>query len=85
MPNNQCVFPFNYHNKTHYGCITEDIYTNANENENYWCGTEYHVTKATNWGICNDVCPRENSKKHNLIDLFPMIFFKIKRKSSKYE
>ena len=67
MPNNKCVFPFNYQNKTHYGCITGDIFTYANGTENLWCGTEYHVTNATNWGICNDVCPRETSKKQPLL------------------
>ena len=67
MPNNKCVFPFNYQNKTHYGCITGDIFTYADGTENFWCGTEYNVTNAANWGICNDVCPRETSKKQELI------------------
>ena len=80
MPNNQCVFPFSHRNKTHYACITGDIFTNASENENYWCGTDYHVTNTTNWGICNNVCPRENSKKRHLIDLFPNNVFLIEHK-----
>ena len=61
-PNKPCIFPFNIHGGTQYGCLID------NPDEPAWCSTKTdgdgnHIGFQGNWGYCDvSKCPMPDGK-----------------------
>ena len=61
-PNQPCVFPFKFAQKTFNSC------TDAKDPGNFWCSTKVdkdgkHIGGANEWGYCEDGCDNEDNNK----------------------
>jgi len=61
-PNQPCVFPFKFAQKTFNSC------TDAKDPGNFWCSTKVdkdgkHIGGANEWGYCEDGCDNEDTTK----------------------
>ena len=51
----ECVFPYRANGKVYSKCTSEGWPHHCPTCS--WCGTTYHVTDDTGWGLCNGNCP----------------------------